>query len=141
VKHAAGRAPAVDRHRGLAIFAGINAVAAWGGAIGLATGALSITPQLEQRLPFASPVLGGLALGTFVAVPLSVLAWCAATGHRRTTSIAAGVGTLLIGWIVVQVLFLRSFSPFQPTYLAIGAGLIVWSRRRTPLRERRRPRR
>ena len=35
------------------------------------------------------------------------------------------VGLLLIGWILVQVLFLRELSFFHPFYLAVGVGLVV----------------
>jgi hypothetical protein len=49
-----------------------------------------------------------------VALPLTVLAVLAATGHPRTGEGAVVVGLLLIGWILVQVLFVRELSFFHP---------------------------
>ena len=109
----------------LAVVAGLNAVAAWGGAAGLVLGFLSLTDRLNERLPFASPALGGLALAAVVALPLTVLTIRAATGHPRTGETAVVVGLLLVGWILVQVLFLRELSFFHPFYLLVGTGLVA----------------
>jgi hypothetical protein len=111
--------------RTVAVLAFVNAAAALGGAVGLATGTLSLGSELDSRLPFASPVLGGIALAVIVALPLAwvgVLAW---QGDERTDLALVGVGILLIGWIVVQVLFLRELSFFHPFYVAVGV-LFVW---------------
>ena len=54
------------------------------------------------------------------------LAW---RGDERTDRAAVVAGGCLIGWIVVQLLFIRELSFFHPTYLAVGA-LFVWSGRR-----------
>lgn len=117
-----------SRHPGLAIVAGINAAAAWFGAAGLTTGFLGLGAAIEARLPFASPLLGGLALAALVAVPLTLLAAAAWIGDPRTPEATVAAGVVLVGWIVVQVLFLRSFSAFQPTYALLGLALIAWGR-------------
>jgi hypothetical protein len=117
-----------SRHPGLAIVAGINAAAAWFGAAGLITGFLGLGKAIEARLPFASPVLGGLALATLVAVPLTLLAAAAWIGDPRTPEATVAAGVVLIGWIAVQALFLRTFSAFQPTYALLGVALIAWGR-------------
>lgn len=122
------------RHLGLAIVAGVNAAAAWFGAAGLITGFLGLGETIEGRLPFASPVLGGLALAVLVAVPLTVLAAAAGSGDPRTPEATVAVGVLLIGWIIVQALFLRTFSAFQPTYALLGVAFVAWGRH---LRRRR----
>ena len=57
-----------------------------------------------------------------VALPLTVLAVLAATGHPRTGEGAVVVGLLLIGWILVQVLFLRELSPTVRGRLIHRAG-------------------
>src|SRR4051794_26086116 len=54
------------------VVAGLNAVGAVGGAVGLVTGTLSLA-ELTDRLPFGSALLGGVALGLVVAVPQAVL--------------------------------------------------------------------
>ena len=48
--------------RSLAGFAMANALAAWSGAVGLIGGGLSFGSRLDQRLPFDSTVLAGVAL-------------------------------------------------------------------------------
>ncbi len=116
-------------HRWFAGFIGFNALAAWGGAFGLASGVLAMGDELNRRLPFASPVLGGLALALIVAAPLTLLAYDAWTGATGTAAVSAQCGVLLVGWIVIQLAMLRTFSPLQPFYLAVGTMLIVWGRR------------
>lgn len=123
------RAPA--RRPWLGGFAAFNAMAAWAGAIGLVTGGMDFGAPINDRLPFDSPVLAGLALGTFVAIPLTVLAWSAWTGGRRTDDLALVVGLTLIVWIIVQVAVIQAYSFFQPAYLAVGTYFIVASHRAT----------
>lgn len=115
----------------LAGFAAFNALAAWAGAIALLTGGADFGESINDRLPFDSLVLAGLALGIVVGVPLTVLAWSAWTGGPRTDDLALVAGLLLIGWIIVQVAVIRAFSLFQPAYLAVGASFIAASRRVT----------
>ena len=109
------------------MFAALNASAAWVGAIGLVTGDIDFGDTLDDRLPFDSLVLAGFALAAIVAIPLTVLAWCAWTGHQRTDELSLTVGVALIGWIVVQLVFLQAFSLFQAAYLAVGAIFIAAS--------------
>lgn len=120
-----------ERRPWLAGFAAFNAVAAWAGAIGLVTGGTDFGESINDRLPFDSLVLAGLALGVIVATPLTALAWSAWSRGPKTDDIALVVGLTLIAWIVVQVAVIRAFSVFQPAYLAIGAYFVVASRRVT----------
>lgn len=125
---AADREPdRVERRAGLAGLAAVNAVAAWAGAVGLLVGWIDFGARLDRRLPFDSLVLAGVALAVGVAVPLTALARAAWTRSARTDDLALLTGLLLIGWIVLQVLVLQSFSLFQPIYLAIGAWLVAAS--------------
>ncbi|MBL8775958.1 MAG: hypothetical protein JNK12_08510 [Acidimicrobiales bacterium] len=119
----------VARHRLLAAFAGLNALSAWFGVVGLVGGGLSFGDELNQRLPFDSLVLAGLALAAIVAIPSTALAVLAWRGDARTPLATSALGALLIGWIVVQLLFLQSFSFFQPLYAAIGVAFLVAGRR------------
>lgn len=113
----------------LAAFAACNAVSAWGGAVGLVTGGIDFGAATNQRLPFGSVVLAGLALAAIVALPLSVLTWVSWTGSPRTASVSLLVGMMLVGWIVLQVVVLWAYSIFQPIYLGIGASFIAASHR------------
>ena len=124
-----GARPAAERHRLLAGFAAVNALSAWAGAVGLIGGGLSFGAELDERLPFDSLVLAGLALAAVVAVPSTVLAVLAWRGDPRTPAATVLVGMLLIVWIVVQLAFLQSFSFFQPLYAAIGVAFVVAGRR------------
>lgn len=114
-----------QRRAGLSVFAGIIAASAWGGAAGLTVGFLTLGPVVESRLPFQSPVVGGLALAAIVAVPMTILAMMAWQGDERTGDAAIVCGVLQIGWIVVELLFIWELSFFHPLYLLVGAALIV----------------
>jgi hypothetical protein len=109
--------------------AALNAVAAWGGAVALLTGVMDFGGVIDERLPFDSLVLAGVSLATVVAIPLTVLAWSAWTGAARTDDVALVVGVMLCGWILLQVVVLQAFSPFQPAYLCVGAYFVAASNR------------
>jgi hypothetical protein len=119
-----------QRRTGLAWFAGLVALSACAGALGLAFGFLDLGTQVTARLPFGSPVLGGLALAVIVAVPSTVLARWAWRGDPRTDLAAVVTGVLVIGWIVVELAFIKELSFFHPTYVVVGAALI-WAGRRS----------
>ncbi len=124
-----GEPDRVERRAGLAGLAAVNAVAAWAGAVGLLVGWIDFGARLDRRLPFDSLVLAGLALAAIVAIPSTVVAVLAWRGDPRTPLVTTALGVLLIGWIVVQLLFLQSFSFFQPLYAAIGVAFLVAGRR------------
>ena len=117
------------RRPALAAFAALNAAAAWAGVAGLTLGGIDLGDTLDARLPFESPVLAGFGLAAFVAVPMTVLAWWAWTGHPRTLDLALVAGIAVIGWIVVQVVVLRAVSLFQPVYVAVGVWFVAESGR------------
>jgi uncharacterized protein len=128
---AASHAPP-RRRTALAGFAALNAVAGWAGVIGLVTGDIDFGDTLDARLPFESRAVAGVALAVIVAAPLSVLAWWAWTNHPHTNDLSLAVGVGLIGWIVVQLLVLQTFSLFQAAYLAVGAWFVGASHRVHP---------
>lgn len=96
----------------------------------LATGVIQLGDNLVSRLPFDSPVLGGFALAAIVAVPSTILASHAWRGDPQTDRVAVITGVLLVGWIAVELAFLRELSWLHPTYVAIGVGFIVAGTRR-----------
>lgn len=131
----AGRGGSVSsRHGVLAVLAGLIALSAYGGALGLITGSLNPGTTVADRLPFQSPVLGGLALIAVVAVPTTVLAWLAVRGHHRAGVASIVVGALLIGWILVELAFIRELSFFHPAYVFLGV-LLIWLGVRTRTHE------
>ena len=112
--------------RGLAVYAAVVALSAYYGAAGLVLGFLPGTDDLRPRLPFDSTLLGGLALLLVVAVPASVTAVLAWRHDPRAAAAALWSGALLVGWIVVEVLVIREFSPLQPIFALLGLGLVAW---------------
>jgi hypothetical protein len=112
--------------RGLAVYAAAIALSAYYGAAGLVLGFLPGVDDLRPRLPFDSTLLGGLALLLVVAVPASATAVLAWRHDPRAAPAAVGSGTLLVGWIVVEVLVIREFSPLQPICALLGLGLVGW---------------
>lgn len=106
----------------LAFFVALNAV---GGAVALMTGAIDLGAEIGGRLPFDSQVVGGLALASIVGVPMAVAGVYAATGRVHTAEVAMLAGALLVGWIGVQLLVIRTFSWLQPAMVV--AGLLVFA--------------
>lgn len=96
---------------------------------------LSLGEVVTPRLPFGSTVLGGIALALVVGVPTSVVAWFAWHGDERTDVAAVGAGVLVVGWIVMELLFIRELSFFHPTYVIVG-GVFIWVGRRALSRAR-----
>jgi len=126
-------AAASEPHRPwLAVYAALLAIGAWAGAAGLVAGFLALPSALEVRLPFGSPAVGGVALAVVVAVPASVLTGMAWQGHRWALHAAVLDGMLLIGWVMVEVGFLREFGVLHALYLTVGVGLVVWGRAAVP---------
>ena len=113
----------------IGVVATLNAIAALAGALGLILGFLELDATSASRLPWQSPVVGGIALGLVVGVPNAVVAWLALNARPETGRAAVAVGVVLIGWIVVELAFIRELSFFHPLYVAIGA-LMIWLGRR-----------
>jgi len=137
----AAQAPAhPDRRAALAWYAAFIAFSAYAGAVGLAGGAIDTRGTIDARLPFHSSVFGAIALTIVVGVPNTVLAVCAWRGDDRTGLVALTAGALLVGWIAVEIAFIRELSFLQPAYVAVGASLVVIGRKKpSGLRSRRQP--
>jgi hypothetical protein len=112
-------------HVALAGYAWFIALSAYFGAIGLISGLLPIGAPLTARLPFHSPVFGGIALALVVGLPASVVTVLSWRRHPRTLDASALAGLLLVGWIAVELIIAREFSVLQVVYAAAGAGLIA----------------
>lgn len=107
------------------------AVSAFGGAVGLTVGSIDLGMSVAHRLPMESPTLGGVALAA-VGLPMSLAAleeW-RATGLADVISVAAG--TMLVGWIVVELVTIRTFSWLQPVFALGGVAVAVTGWRGRP---------
>ncbi len=135
----ASRAATASRRAAL-FLATLNAVGAAGGAVALVTGAIDLGAA-NARLPFHSPVLGGIALLVVVALPQSVLAWSAHRDDPRTPALGVACGVLLVGWILVEVVVLQAVAGLHWIYLAIGIVQVAlgWSQVRRPDHHRSSP--
>ena len=114
-----------SHHRWLVALAGFVAVSAYGGTAGLISGWLRLGSQLTARLPLHSPVFGGLALACVVAVPATVVVVLAWRGRPRYRDATAMAGLLLTGWIIVEVVVIREFSPLQVVFGLAGLLLML----------------
>jgi hypothetical protein len=117
----------------IGVIATLNAIAALVGALGLMWGFLSLDATATSRLPWQSSVLGGIALGLVVGLPNAVVAWLAFNREPDAGRAAVAAGFLLIGWIVVELAFIRELSFFHPLYVAIGL-VMIWLGRRADRR-------
>jgi hypothetical protein len=115
-----GRVGSAARWRGaVGVVAALNAVGSLGGAVGLMTGWLTLG-DLTDELPFGSTLLGGTALAVLVFLPQSVLTVLAFRRSSATAAASVVVGSMLVGWILLEVVFLQVFEGLQVVYLLIG---------------------
>jgi hypothetical protein len=111
---------AARSRRRLALAAGAVELAAAVGAAGLLTGDLTLGRQVTERLPWESSVLAGSALALCVALPFAALANRSWDGRRNVDALCRGAALALAGWIALQLLVIRAFSPFQPVCLLVA---------------------
>jgi len=86
------------------------------------SGALDLGTSLDTRLPFDGPVVGGVALAVVVGAPMTCAAVDARSGTDRADVMALSTSALPVGWILVEVAVIRSFSWLQPAFFAAGAA-------------------
>jgi hypothetical protein len=119
-----------QRHPLLALATGFVAVSALAGAVALATGLMDMGAAVNTRFPFHSTLAASFALALVVALPMALAAYLAGTGDVRAADAAMVAGALLVGWIAVQLVVIRTFSWLQPAMALAGAlvflgGLLV----------------
>jgi hypothetical protein len=99
---------------------GLTALSGYVGVVGLVGGGLTFGPEINARLPFDSLVLAGIALLCFVALPMTVAAIASFRATRHTSDLVFGAGLLLVAWIGVELAYIKVYSWFHPTYLAVA---------------------
>jgi protein-S-isoprenylcysteine O-methyltransferase Ste14 len=106
-----------------ALITGAIALSGYAGVVGLLGGEISFGDTIDARLPFGSLFMAGLALLAIVAVPMTVASVAAGRGMRYSADIVFGAGLVLVGWIAVELAFIKAYSWFHPTYLV--AAIVV----------------
>ena len=126
---------------GLLWLEALLAVGAYAGATGLILAGPEMIGDAVEDLPFASPVLGGIALAIVNGLLPTVVFVAELRGARWAAVGHLLVGAALVSWIVVQVAFL-GWPPhwLQVTYFVYGwviVGLAVTARGRAATHGRR----
>ncbi|HKN42759.1 MAG TPA: hypothetical protein VJW23_02460, partial [Propionibacteriaceae bacterium] len=88
-------------------------------------GAISFGETINARLPFRSLFLAGVALLLFVAAPMTAAAVASVRDLRYASELVIGAGLLLVAWIAVELAFIKSYSWFHPTYLALAILVLM----------------
>jgi hypothetical protein len=114
----------------LAASEAVIALGAIGGSVALIGGAASLGSTINARLPFKSPVLAGIALFFVVAIPMTAAAISSFRGAASQNRLAMYAGAILMGWIVIELAFIRSFSWLQPAFFLAGAAVSIAGYRR-----------
>lgn len=115
--------------RATAFLAGGMAVGGAAGSVGLIGGGIDfgdLTAQIMDRVPWHSGVLAGSALLATVALPMTAAMVSALRRSPRQGLIAVAAGMSLLGWIVLEVAIVQTYSWMQPfcgTYGAVVAAL------------------
>ncbi len=109
----------------LALLSGVVAIWSLAGSAGLATGTIDLGATVEQRLPFDSPAVAALALALMVGIPMAFTAVVTARSDPRAPAIAMISGALLVGWIIVQIYTIETFSWLQPVCVLAGLTVIA----------------
>ncbi|WP_141215900.1 hypothetical protein [Rhodococcus sp. WWJCD1] len=99
-----------------AVCGGVS-INAFGGAIGFASGAIDLSPDLQSGLPVT---LTALSLVLVVGIPMGLAAASAFAGGGRSGPMAHIAGVLLVAWIVVQPAVTGETSWLQGSFGVLG---------------------
>ena len=107
------------------------ALGAFGGAVGLVTGAADLGPATAD-LPFGSTILAGVALAVVNGVLPTVVLVGALQRRRWAQQGHLLVGFALVAWVIVQIGFL-GWPPhwLQVLYFVYGWGIVALAVRLT----------
>lgn len=113
---------------------GFVAIGAIYGSIMLITDAWRLDRTMLDHLPVDTWVLPGVALAVLVALPFATSATLVAIGHSTARGVSSLAGTVLIGWIVAQIVLIQQYFFLQPVMgicglLTIGLAYLMPTRR------------
>lgn len=105
---------------------GINALFAGAALILQPDGRLLGFPAgLLRHSPFDDFFIPGIVLFLFNGISSVVIAVMAYRKNRYYSRLISVQGIVLLGWLIMQILFLRSVNGLQITLLAMGVFLII----------------
>ncbi|WP_121250962.1 hypothetical protein [Nocardioides ferulae] len=116
------------------VWTALVALSAYAGAVGLIGGGISFGDEIDERLPFDSLALAGLALLLFVALPATVAAAATWRQGPRAPDQVAGAAIFLVFWIGLELSFIQTYSWMHSAFLFIAVVTLLLARamRRTP---------
>ena len=107
---------------GLLFFGAVNAFA--GGYFGL-SGAKGVPTEWLKGSPFRDYFVPGLVLLVVVGGSFAVAAIAVFAGLRIARLAALAAGTVVLGWLAVQVTIIGYVSWMQPTTAIAGVSVLV----------------
>lgn len=128
-RHTADRVRVSAIRLGLAVVSAFVALTAIGGGLALLTGLETERYPLENLVgtPFATYTIPALLLAGVVggSAAISFVSCLRPSGHTGSWTVAAG--TILMGWIVGEVVLLRPphWSWIEILYFALGVALLA----------------
>jgi hypothetical protein len=96
------------------------AIGAIYGSVMLISDAWQLDPAMLEHLPVDTWVLPGVALALLVAAPYVVSTILVAMGHLAARRVSLIAGTVLVGWIVVQIALIQQYFFLQPVMVVCG---------------------
>jgi hypothetical protein len=112
------------RERAILWLEALLAIGAFAGAIGLISGGVDLG-EATSRLPFGSPLFGGIALAVVNGVLPSVAFAAALRSRQWARRGHLLVGLALVGWIVLQVVTLGPpIAWLQVLYFIWGLAIV-----------------
>ena len=110
------------RHR-LALGEVVVALGAIAGAAGLVAGSIDLGNAINNRSTLESPAFAGGALFAIIGIPMTFAAIAALQGAGRRNHLAMAAEALLMGWIAVEIVVIRSFCCLRPAFLILGVAI------------------
>jgi hypothetical protein len=106
---------------GLEVVLGLSAVY---GGVGLLTGTIGMPDTWLEGTPFGTWLVPGIALLLLVALPMLTAGVVELRARRESEVVSAVAGLLQVGWISVELLFMRRYDPLQPLVLILATVLL-----------------
>ncbi|MGX7829596.1 hypothetical protein ACTG9Q_31350 [Actinokineospora sp. 24-640] len=105
------------------VLTGLMAIWAYAGAVGVIGGGVDFGREVTDRFPWGSTAVAGTALLVCVALPMTTATALVWRHSPKAPTALLVAGAILVAWIIVQLMVIRTFSWLQP--VCFSYGLIV----------------